>query len=161
MSSNFILPFTVPTMPPSVAFGAAVDGHATPGPVSAGRGARGDEHRVLPGDRECSCQRSARSSSLAACPGRSRGQKPAQRGGARARRADRHHRGHAAAHRRRHAGLTRPGWLLAGVAAGVCSSVIPYVTDQLAMTRSRRVPFALILSILPASATVIGLINLA
>lgn len=54
-----------------------------------------------------------------------------------------------------------PDWLLAGVAVGVCSSVIPYVTDQLAMARLRRATFALMLSILPASATVIGLLVLA
>jgi inner membrane transporter RhtA len=54
-----------------------------------------------------------------------------------------------------------PGWLLAGVAVGVCSSVIPYVTDQLAMARLRRASFALMLSILPASATIIGLFVLA
>jgi inner membrane transporter RhtA len=53
-----------------------------------------------------------------------------------------------------------PGWLLAGVAVGVCSSVIPYVTDQLAMARLRRATFALMLSILPASATVVGLLVL-
>jgi inner membrane transporter RhtA len=57
--------------------------------------------------------------------------------------------------------FTHPGWLLAGVAVGVCSSVIPYVTDQLAMARLRRATFALMLSILPACATVIGLIVLA
>jgi inner membrane transporter RhtA len=53
-----------------------------------------------------------------------------------------------------------PGWLLAGVAVGVCSSVIPYVTDQLAMARLRRATFALMLSILPACATVVGLLVL-
>ncbi|WP_203922975.1 EamA family transporter [Rugosimonospora africana] len=53
-----------------------------------------------------------------------------------------------------------PGWLLAGVGVGVCSSVIPYVTDQLAMARVRRATFALMLSLLPASATVIGLLVL-
>jgi inner membrane transporter RhtA len=57
--------------------------------------------------------------------------------------------------------FAHPGWLLAGVAVGVCSSVIPYVTDQLAMARLRRATFALMLSILPASATVIGLLVLA
>lgn len=55
----------------------------------------------------------------------------------------------------------RPGWLLAGVAVGFCSSVIPYVTDQLAMARLHRATFALMLSILPASATVVGLLVLA
>jgi inner membrane transporter RhtA len=57
--------------------------------------------------------------------------------------------------------FTHPDWLLAGVAVGVCSSVIPYVTDQLAMARLRRATFALMLSVLPASATVIGLLVLA
>jgi inner membrane transporter RhtA len=56
--------------------------------------------------------------------------------------------------------FTHLGWLLAGVAVGVCSSVIPYVTDQLAMARLRRATFALMLSILPACATVIGLLVL-
>jgi inner membrane transporter RhtA len=62
-----------------------------------------------------------------------------------------------------HAGpaFTHPRWLLAGVAVGVCSSVIPYVTDQLAMARLPRATFALMLSVLPASATVIGLLVLA
>ncbi|GLW35793.1 EamA family transporter [Actinoplanes regularis] len=54
-----------------------------------------------------------------------------------------------------------PGWLLAGVAVGVCSSVLPYVTDQLAMARVRRATFALMLSLLPAAATLIGLLVLA
>ncbi|MEV6843632.1 EamA family transporter [Actinoplanes sp. NPDC051411] len=57
--------------------------------------------------------------------------------------------------------FTHPVWLLAGVAVGICSSVIPYVTDQLAMARLRRATFALMLSILPACATVIGLLVLA
>jgi inner membrane transporter RhtA len=57
--------------------------------------------------------------------------------------------------------FTHPGWLLAGIAVGVCSSVIPYVSDQLAMARLRRATFALMLSTLPASATVIGLLVLA
>lgn len=57
--------------------------------------------------------------------------------------------------------LTSPGALLAGVGVGICSSVIPYVTDQLAMARLRRDTFALMLSILPAVATVIGIVVLA
>ncbi|WP_285581073.1 EamA family transporter [Actinoallomurus iriomotensis] len=57
--------------------------------------------------------------------------------------------------------FTHPSWLLAGIGVGVCSSVIPYVTDQLAMARLRRATFALMLSILPATATVIGLVVLA
>jgi inner membrane transporter RhtA len=53
-----------------------------------------------------------------------------------------------------------PTWLLWGIAVGLCSSVIPYVTDQLAMARLRRATFALMLAILPATATIIGLIVL-
>jgi inner membrane transporter RhtA len=53
-----------------------------------------------------------------------------------------------------------PSWLLWGIAVGLCSSVIPYVADQLAMARVRRSTFALMLAILPATATVIGLLVL-
>jgi inner membrane transporter RhtA len=53
-----------------------------------------------------------------------------------------------------------PLWLLWGVGVGVCSSVIPYVTDQLAMARLSRATFAQMLSILPAAAVVIGLVVL-
>jgi inner membrane transporter RhtA len=59
------------------------------------------------------------------------------------------------------AAFSHPVLLLAGAGVGVCSSVIPYVTDQLAMARLRRSTFALMLSILPASATVVGLVVLA
>ncbi len=51
-------------------------------------------------------------------------------------------------------------WLAWGIGVGVCSSVIPYVTDQLAMARLPRATFALMLALLPAAATVIGLIVL-
>ncbi|HEY3054119.1 MAG TPA: M20/M25/M40 family metallo-hydrolase, partial [Thermoanaerobaculia bacterium] len=44
----------------------------------------------------------------------------------------------------------------AGIGVGVCSSVIPYVCDQLAMARLPRATFALLLSLLPASSTAIG-----
>ncbi|EPH40817.1 EamA family transporter [Streptomyces aurantiacus] len=57
--------------------------------------------------------------------------------------------------------FTHPVWLLAGVGVGVCSSVIPYVADQLAMARLRRATFALMLTILPATATAVGLVVLA
>ncbi len=57
--------------------------------------------------------------------------------------------------------VTHPAWLLAGIGVGVCSSVIPYVTDQLAMARLRHSTFALMLSVLPASATLVGLVVLA
>ncbi len=39
--------------------------------------------------------------------------------------------------------FTQPILLLAGIGVGVCSSVIPYVTDQLAMARLPRATFAL------------------
>jgi inner membrane transporter RhtA len=51
--------------------------------------------------------------------------------------------------------------VLAGVAVGACSSVIPYVCDQLAMSRLPRASFALMLALLPATATLIGVIVLA
>ena len=54
-----------------------------------------------------------------------------------------------------------PVWLAWGIGVGLCSSVIPYVTDQLAMARLSRATFALMLALLPAAATVIGLIVLA
>ena len=54
-----------------------------------------------------------------------------------------------------------PDWLLWGIGVGLCSSVIPYVTDQLAMARLPRATFALMLAILPATATGIGLLVLA
>lgn len=57
--------------------------------------------------------------------------------------------------------FTHPLWLLWGIGVGVSSSVIPYVTDQLAMARLPRATFALMLALLPAAATVIGLVILA
>lgn len=53
-----------------------------------------------------------------------------------------------------------PVLILAGIGVGVCSSVIPYVCDQLAMARLPRSSFALLLALLPAMATVIGAIVL-
>jgi inner membrane transporter RhtA len=53
-----------------------------------------------------------------------------------------------------------PALLLAGIGVGLCSSVIPYVTDQLAMARLPRATFALLLSLLPACAAIIGIIIL-
>jgi len=49
----------------------------------------------------------------------------------------------------------------AGIGVGVCSSVIPYVFDQLAMARLSRATFALLLSLLPACAAIIGFVVLA
>ncbi|HEY3686100.1 MAG TPA: EamA family transporter [Streptosporangiaceae bacterium] len=53
-----------------------------------------------------------------------------------------------------------PRLLGAGLAVGVCSSVLPYVLDQLALARLSRAGFALMLSLLPATATIIGLLVL-
>jgi inner membrane transporter RhtA len=50
--------------------------------------------------------------------------------------------------------------LLAGIGVGLCSSVIPYITDQMAMARLPRATFALLLSLLPAVASIIGAIVL-
>lgn len=57
--------------------------------------------------------------------------------------------------------LADPMLLLAGIGVGVCSSVIPYVCDQLAMSRLPRASFALLLALLPAMATVVGAVILA
>ena len=54
-----------------------------------------------------------------------------------------------------------PLLVLAGIGVGVCSSVIPYVSDQFAMSRLPRNSFALMLALLPATATLIGAIVLA
>lgn len=48
----------------------------------------------------------------------------------------------------------------AAIGVGISSSVIPYVCDQLAMARLPRPTFALMLSLLPATATVIGVVVL-
>jgi inner membrane transporter RhtA len=56
--------------------------------------------------------------------------------------------------------LVDPLLLAAGIGVGVSSSVIPYVTDQLAMARLPRASFALLLSLLPATATAIGFLVL-
>lgn len=56
--------------------------------------------------------------------------------------------------------LTNVHLLLAGIGVGICSSVIPYITDQLAMARLPRASFALLLSLLPAIAVVIGAVIL-
>ena len=53
-----------------------------------------------------------------------------------------------------------PVLLLAGAGVGVCSSVIPYVTDQLAMARLPRATFSLMLALLPVFATIIGAVVL-
>ena len=57
--------------------------------------------------------------------------------------------------------VTDPVALLAGAGVGVSSSVIPYISDQLAMRRLARATYALMVALLPATATVIGVVVLA
>ena len=54
-----------------------------------------------------------------------------------------------------------PVALAAGIGVGVTSSVIPYICDQLAMKQLARSTYALMVSLLPATATVIGIVVLA
>ncbi len=56
--------------------------------------------------------------------------------------------------------LTDPVALAAGIGVGIASSVIPYVCDQLAMARLERATYALLVSLLPATATAIGVVVL-
>src|SRR6266540_2967203 len=56
--------------------------------------------------------------------------------------------------------LLDPKLILAGIGVGICSSVIPYICDQFAMARLSKATFALLLSLLPATACVIGIIVL-
>jgi inner membrane transporter RhtA len=53
-----------------------------------------------------------------------------------------------------------PALLLAGVGVGISSSVVPYVTDQLAMARLPRATYALMVALLPATAVLIGAVVL-
>jgi inner membrane transporter RhtA len=57
--------------------------------------------------------------------------------------------------------LDEPAAIAAGIGVGVTSSVIPYVCDQLAMRKLARATYALMVSLLPATATVIGIVVLA
>jgi inner membrane transporter RhtA len=57
--------------------------------------------------------------------------------------------------------LLDPIALAAGIGVGLASSVIPYVLDQLAMARLSRATYSLMVSLLPATATVIGVVVLA
>jgi inner membrane transporter RhtA len=57
--------------------------------------------------------------------------------------------------------LPQPITLLAGIGVGISSSVIPYVTDQLAMARLARATYALMVALLPALATLTGIVVLA
>jgi len=53
-----------------------------------------------------------------------------------------------------------PMLLLAGAGVGICSSVIPYICDQFAMARLSKATFALMLSLLPATACLVGIVVL-
>jgi inner membrane transporter RhtA len=57
--------------------------------------------------------------------------------------------------------LADPVAVAAGIGVGVSSSVIPYVLDQLAMARLARATYALFVALLPATATLIGVVVLA
>jgi inner membrane transporter RhtA len=56
--------------------------------------------------------------------------------------------------------LADPVAIAAGVGVGLASSVIPYVFDQLAMARLSRATYSLMVSLLPATATVVGIVVL-
>jgi inner membrane transporter RhtA len=56
--------------------------------------------------------------------------------------------------------LAVPATLAAGIGVGITSSVIPYVCDQLAMARLDRSAYALMVSLLPATAVAVGVIVL-
>jgi inner membrane transporter RhtA len=57
--------------------------------------------------------------------------------------------------------LLDPVAIGAGIGVGVASSVIPYVFDQLAMARLSRATYSLMVALLPATATMIGIVVLA
>ena len=54
-----------------------------------------------------------------------------------------------------------PVAVAAGIGVGLSSSVIPYVSDQLAMARLSRATYSLMVALLPATATVVGIVVLA
>ncbi|MEM9502561.1 MAG: EamA family transporter, partial [Cyanobacteria bacterium P01_E01_bin.43] len=56
--------------------------------------------------------------------------------------------------------LVHPLLILAGIGVGISSSVIPYICDQLAMSQLPRNTYALLLALLPATATIVGAIVL-
>src|SRR5436190_1013346 len=56
--------------------------------------------------------------------------------------------------------LGDPVAIAAGIGVGLSSSVIPYVFDQLAMARLPRATYALFVALLPATATVVGVVVL-
>lgn len=58
------------------------------------------------------------------------------------------------------ASLAEPAVLLVAVGLGVLSSVIPYVLDQVVLRRLGQARFAVLLALLPATATLVGLVGL-
>jgi inner membrane transporter RhtA len=56
--------------------------------------------------------------------------------------------------------MSNPKLLLAGAGVGICSSVIPYICDQFAMARLSKATFAMMLSLLPATACIVGIVVL-
>jgi inner membrane transporter RhtA len=56
--------------------------------------------------------------------------------------------------------FTAPTALLAGLGVGISSSVVPYITDQLALARLPRATYATMVALLPAIATIIGIVVL-
>jgi inner membrane transporter RhtA len=59
------------------------------------------------------------------------------------------------------AALADPVVLVLAVGVGMLSSVVPYVLDQVVLRRLGQARFAVLLALLPATATVVGLIGLA
>src|SRR5438046_3669517 len=53
-----------------------------------------------------------------------------------------------------------PMLLLAGAGVGICSSVIPYICDEFALVPLSKPTFALMLSLLPATACLVGIVVL-
>jgi inner membrane transporter RhtA len=57
--------------------------------------------------------------------------------------------------------LLEPAVLMLGLGVGVLSSVVPYALDQVVLRRVGRARFAVLLALLPVTATVVGLVALA
>jgi inner membrane transporter RhtA len=57
--------------------------------------------------------------------------------------------------------LLDPVALAAGAGVGIASSVVPYVSDQLAMARLSRAAYSLMVALLPATATLVGVVVVA
>lgn len=55
---------------------------------------------------------------------------------------------------------TSPRLLLLGIGVGVLSTVVPYVLDQIVLRRMGKAAFALLLALLPVTATLVGLVVL-